>query len=89
MHVIIFPSELQCFVQGQCTGVLLEGSTVSTSELCLEACQDNDDCQWFTFDSSSSSCYLLETCPLLDEDCATCVSGHRLCSGGTEPTTGK
>ncbi len=76
---------LQCWIPGQCNGAFVDQISAETSQQCLEACQDNQLCQWFTHDSDDSVCILLETCLVLESECLTCISGQNLCSEYERP----
>ena len=49
----------QCWVPGTCdSGLVIEASVTVSKETCLEACQLEPECQWFTYFASSSICTL-------------------------------
>ena len=77
---------MQCSVPGRCNGLLIEVSDAGSSDECLESCQANQNCQWMTFDNSDGNCVLLENCPILTDDCNTCLSSQRHCSAYEDST---
>ena len=70
--------ELKCWVTGQCKEDPFATNTTTSSEECLEACQLESDCEWFTFDTKDSSCNLHKKCSSLI-GCETCISGNTKC----------
>ncbi len=72
--------DLTCWAEGQCNGSLLDELDSPSSEHCLEACKSDGTCEWFTFDSYGSICYLFEDCPFFQTDCTTCLTGQKLCT---------
>eukprot|EP00095_Tigriopus_kingsejongensis_P003847 maker-scaffold20_size707684-snap-gene-3.17 protein:Tk03847 transcript:maker-scaffold20_size707684-snap-gene-3.17-mRNA-1 annotation:"high-affinity leucine-specific transport periplasmic binding protein" len=70
----------ECWIAGRCQGVLLDISQPQSKEECLDACQNLPECAWFSFDTSSSSCSLFQTCLTLDDSCSVCVSGESSCA---------
>ncbi len=93
MCLFIFHNKigLQCWIQGQCNGDLLNASDGTTENECLGECQANEDCVWFTHDSNGGQCELMADCPTFDTSCDTCLSSHVLCSEYEPdgPLTGK
>ena len=79
---------MQCFVAGECEGDFIDALTSSSASDCLGACQSDQDCLWFNYESSDGTCILLGDCFVIEDDCDTCVTGHRACDEGeTSPTT--
>ena len=73
-------SNLECNLTGRCTGVLESVSQAESVESCHQICLGQDSrCQWFTYDSDSKSCFSLQDCVALDENCLTCTSGQANC----------
>ena len=70
--------ELKCWVTGQCKEDPFATNITTSSEECLEACQLESDCEWFTFDTKDSSCNLHKKCSSLI-GCETCISGNTKC----------
>ena len=54
---------------------------------CLDACQSDPECQWFTYNFPTSACFLFSDCELFDETCSECISGQRNCE--KQPVSGK
>ena len=71
-------SELKCWLIGQCMEDSFITNTTDSSEDCLEACQSESECEWFTFDTKDSSCNLHVNCSSL-LGCDTCISGNTKC----------
>ena len=73
-------SDLQCWVPGSCQGDVIDSHPVAGEESCLDACKDESDCSWFTYDDSNGLCLLLANCEAVDPDaCPTCWSGQVQC----------
>ena len=81
-------SNLECNLTGRCTGVLESVSQAESVESCHQICLGQDSrCQWFTYDSDSKSCFSLQDCVALDENCLTCTSGQANCPLSTSMLT--
>ncbi len=76
--------DLQCWIEGNCQGILIDEGTTTDGNSCLHHCKANDDCLWFTFNPADDSCLLLENCQVIDDNCINCLSGQRQCSGREE-----
>ena len=70
--------ELKCWVTGQCKEEQFATNTTSSSEECLENCQSESECEWFTFNTKESSCSLYRNCSSL-MGCDSCISGNTEC----------
>ena len=70
---------LQCDIQGRCTGVLIHVESAQIWQHCQTICQSTTDCKWFTHDSESSICYNFRDCVAVNENCVTCTSGEANC----------
>jgi len=68
-----------CFVEGLCMGTIEGITSASTPAECLQLCNSDLDCQWFTFESKASNCILFKSCPTIDESHKECISGERRC----------
>jgi len=70
-----------CFSPGQCqNSEHLDGQFATDEYACLELCNSNPSCQWFTFAPSLNFCELLLDCSTLDSSkCDDCLSGTRDC----------
>ncbi len=77
-------SDLPCWVTGLCEGIVVDVTISEDGNSCMDLCIQNDDCLWFTYDSSDNACLLLEDCQQLDSTCDSCLSGHRLCPAQQE-----
>jgi hypothetical protein len=74
--------ELQCDVRGECTGIIIESSSMTyLVEDCLQLCKSTPGCAWFTFYQNHYQCFLFESCSTIVSTCETCVSGQRACRG--------
>jgi hypothetical protein len=70
-----------CFVPGGCVNSsLVAVSHPRDSQACLEDCQNQDGCNWFTYSEQLNFCELFNDCKSLDQDCTDCVSGEVSCS---------
>ena len=70
--------ELKCWVTGQCKENPIDAKNGTTAEGCLEFCQSESDCGWFTYNSADSSCSLFKKCDDLT-GCDSCFSGESKC----------
>ncbi|TRY69011.1 hypothetical protein TCAL_12017 [Tigriopus californicus] len=79
--VIFFAVQVsgECWIPGRCQGVLTNIIHSESKENCLETCQTDSECNWFTFDTSDGTCYHFNSCPTVDDSCFTCVSGESSC----------
>jgi hypothetical protein len=73
-----------CFQQGQCTDSFHLSSDYLTDEYaCLENCNDDPLCAWFTFSPTQSICELLHNCSAIDvPSCPGCLTGETNCTPG-------
>jgi hypothetical protein len=70
-----------CFVPGGCVNSsFVAVSHPIDSRGCLEDCQNQDGCNWFTYFNPSHICQIFNDCKSLDQDCTDCVSGEVSCS---------
>ncbi len=61
----------------------MDQAVLPSADDCLEFCQDNGSCIWYTYDPADSVCVLLSACPdVFTVDCEGCTFGHRLCQPG-------
>ena len=72
-------AQLECNLNGKCTGVLQSVTQAENPENCQVICQSLRNCTWFTYDSASQTCFALQDCVTLNEDCLTCTSGEAKC----------
>ncbi len=77
-----------CWEQGLCNGVLIGETGDVDSNTCLELCKSNEECRWFTHDSSDSVCLMFQGCQSIDSACTTCLSSQRQCSPRDDDQTG-
>jgi hypothetical protein len=57
---------------------------LTCSDDCLDHCQKDPECTWFSHDSSTSICVLMIDCNALDDTCQTCISGEHRCKSSQE-----
>ena len=77
MPIILSITQLYC--KGLCLGSV-SGILVTDSSLeCGEECRANQDCLWFSYDTSDKVCTLTEDCAFIDETCVTCSHSERPC----------
>ena len=76
---------LQCDQNNECIGTSLGYEILGSVGQCAELCLDNDNCAWWTIDSSNGVCNLFQDC-LATTDCTTCTSGQRKCYDGDYQT---
>jgi len=79
-------------------GVSLDNSFAANADDCLNKCitfegkdltgdgEFDTPCAWFTYDSLTQNCELLDSCQRLSNGCSTCVSGSVHCGS---PYSGK
>ncbi len=72
-----------CFVDGQCTSSLFVDEWPSDdAQECLEHCQTDKDCQFFTQYDLDSRCVGFANCEEFETDsCQQCYTGEVLCQG--------
>ena len=75
-------SGYQCSIPGFCEGNLVLALDSSGKDLCITACKENSQCNWWSYNGADNVCALLSTCAIIDEACTTCVSGQKDCQGG-------
>jgi hypothetical protein len=77
-------SQDYCFQNGECRDSFhIGGKPASNQYKCLEFCNLEPDCAWFTYFPSTNYCELLQTCTTLDiEACGDCVTGQKDCTPG-------
>jgi hypothetical protein len=73
------PSETVCGESGACFGHFVASDAVQSEVECLEYCQAEASCQWYSFYRSSLNCVLTEDCPIVDDACADCTHGEKSC----------
>ncbi len=76
--------DLQCWIPGNCQGILIDEVTANDGNACLDLCKANEDCLWFTFNLEDNACVFLEDCQDVDLGCINCLSGERQCSSQKE-----
>ena len=79
------PHALHIFLhQGQCLGPIVGTLITPGAAECLEKCQENESCQWYTYFVPEETCILTSDCDILDETCPTeeCLYGGKQCSMG-------
>ena len=74
--------ESQCFIPGECIFSQSIGIFSSKDEIqCLEMCQNNVNCTWFTFYPETEICQLFVSCGSIDDKlCPICITGQKECS---------
>lgn len=70
---------LFCDIGGQCQGVVIEQLLTDSSQECLKSCKKTSECSWYSFQRSTQTCWLLESCSSLDETLDSVVSGQVEC----------
>jgi hypothetical protein len=74
-------NDLQCFTSGECTNSQELEILLSEDEFeCLDSCQQNTNCTWFSFFPNSNVCHLLSSCGRVEDTfCPNCISGQKEC----------
>ena len=71
----------ECHGSFKCQGDFVDSYAIGTLEECIEKCNDNVDCQWFTLEKSNDHCILYEECN--DHfDSEICATGEKNCAHG-------
>ena len=65
----------------KCEGHFVDSFNFTHLEECLQACNDFEECNFYTFEKANDVCVLYEDCPVTI-DCETCASGAQYCSRG-------
>ena len=75
-------NRLGCFRLGKCLNHHHIAEDLSLNEFsCLELCNQNPLCNWFTFSRENLSCKQFKNCFISDSDiCPSCLSGQQFCS---------
>ena len=74
------PSALTCDAAGLFKGILVGHGTAPNRETCVHSCQEEPQCEYWTFDTDLGSCYLFATDTGYEvSSCETCVTGERDC----------
>ena len=72
-----------CYEKGECTGGNVIGVVPGESDYnaCLEICQANNNCKYFTYNHDVLTCFSFDSCPTISTDsCIDCHSGERACN---------
>jgi len=70
---------LECNLFGkQCQGTFVGQASADSQLQCACICDDERDCNYYTFDVEFSLCYLFATCDSY-QDCPACVTGDEQC----------
>merc|ERR1711992_496400 len=78
----------ECHGAFKCQGNFVDSYAIATLEECIEKCNENEDCQWFTLEKANDHCIIYEECN--DQfDCETCATGEKNCARGYHGTTPK
>ena len=74
------PEFYQCFNAGECHGTFISANKDVKKEIdCLEICQTQESCGWYTFRADIEYCFTYEDC-ILDGSVANASSGQKNCS---------
>ncbi len=78
-HVFVVLLDLQCWIPGNCQGILIDEVEAVDESTCLNLCKANDSCLWFSHNVADDACVLLEDCQNFDVNCVNCLSGQKQC----------
>ena len=67
---------LLCFLKGE----IFSETTSQNTILCDLNCKKTSNCKWYSFDATTSRCFLYPTCPELDETKTDWISNELGCS---------
>ena len=68
-----------CRHQGSCKGITIDIQIAKSEDYCLNLCQKESKCHWYSFDSENDVCALQEDCPEIDTSCLSCSFGQKEC----------
>ena len=71
-----------CTEPGEVDGNFAGSSQEEDVEGCWQACQDNMDCHFYTFNTENKLCFLLRDFKALDPTCTACLWGEKSCVFG-------
>ena len=72
----------QCDILGICKNSEFVGIVhhINTNIDCIDACLNDDECNWCTFDSDFSQCILFADCNKIDNyKCSNCLTNQKEC----------
>lgn len=70
----------QCNVDGCCQGTSIQFIITDSAGKCLDACKDDSECRWFSYQTENRVCSLLKDCNSWQhENEGVCVSGESQC----------
>jgi len=74
-------SDVACNRLGVCLGILIKDTFQTPNErVCEKQCQEDVDCEWFSYDPSISECLLFISCTEISEEvCPSCITSNRMC----------
>ena len=72
-------SAYTCGHQGSCNGITIDIQIARSEDYCLNLCQTEPKCHWYSFDSENDVCSLQEDCPEIDTSCLSCSFGQKEC----------
>ena len=72
-------SPYSCSIPGLCHGIIIDDRIVRNEAYCLELCQQESQCYWYSYIPKDNLCLLLKDCPEIDSSCSSCVSGQQGC----------
>ncbi len=83
LYEYTYAEEIGCFVPGECMqSPYVQDWAVADAQECLEACQEDDACQYFTYYGLEDYCMGLSACVELSIDsCQECYTGNTSCPG--------
>ncbi len=72
--------ESKCYSRGSCKGDKEDVLAGIASFLdCHKTCRGREECQWFTHNEATKTCFLFSNCPDIDENCLNCVTSEKMC----------
>ena len=66
----------------------MQSYSISDLEDCIQICNKDPNCKWYTLEKDKNHCVLYENCHK-KFDCQTCATGEEYCSRGYLPTSTK
>ena len=57
---------------------VIETTSATSRDRCLEQCKADDNCEWFTFDALAGNCTQYLSCGNVTQ-CEACISGQKEC----------
>ena len=64
-------------------GISIDAIEAQSEVDCWSKCKDTDGCAWYSFFTTKGYCYLLQNCPIINEEFVDFTGGEVTCQFGT------